>query len=232
MSALRFLLVRRRKEHARSALDWRWARSPEKTDDFSSRDHQRAQLESATAIGFVPPKFVRRGQHFCYFQLTGLTQPAMKNLERKITLEIDENGFGIFVAAFRATASQRLFSRANVNKAGPIFGGAQSFDGENQFTRKAGEIATAHFLTGDGPAAALDNDAPATESRCMRRQPELERMKPKRNDPIAGKRSEILAIGAKRDVAILLNENLGLRWQNRVPARIITLRRIEDRLLG
>src|SRR5207248_6704206 len=212
MSALRFLLVRRRKEHARSALDWRWARSPEKTDDFSSRDHRRAQLASATAIGCVPPKFIRRGQHFCYFQLTGLTQPAMKNFQKKITLEIDENRFGIFVAAFRATAPQRLFRRANVNKAGPIFGGAQSFSGENQFMRKAGEISTAHFLIGDSPAAALDNDAPATQSRCMRRQPELERMKPERNDPIAGKRTEILAIGAKRNVAILLDENFGLRW--------------------
>src|SRR6266516_6679164 len=157
MPALRFLSARRRKEHARSAPDLRCVRCPEKTDVFSSRYQQRAQLESATAIGFVPPKFVRRGQHFCYFQLTGLNQPAMKNFEKKITLEIDENGFGIFVAAFRTTASQRLFSWANVTTAGPIFGGAQSFDGENQFMRKAGEISTAHFLAGDSPAAALDN---------------------------------------------------------------------------
>src|SRR5207253_11242583 len=124
----------------------------------SSRDYQRAQLESAAAIGFLPPKFVRRGQHLCYFQLTGLTQPAMKNFQKKITLEIDENRFGIFVAAFRATAPQCLFRRANVNKAGPIFGGAQSFSGENQFMRKAGEICTAYFLFGDCAAAALDND--------------------------------------------------------------------------
>src|SRR5438132_4135463 len=212
ISNTKFAIARARSVRAGLAFAREARALPEQRDRVSSRHHQRAQLESATAIGFVPPKFVRRGQHFRYFQLTGLTQPAMKNFERKITLEIDENGFGIFVAAFRATASQRLFSRANVNKAGPIFGGAQSFDGENQFTRKAGEIATAHFLTGDRPAAALDNDAPATESRCMRRQPELERMKPKRNDPIAGKRSEILAIGTKRDVAVLLDKNFGLRW--------------------
>src|SRR5438046_6579921 len=140
MPALRFLSTTRRKEHARSAPDWRCVRFPEKTDDFSSRDHQRAQLESATAIGFVPPKFVRRGQHFCYFQLTGLTQPAMKNFEKKITLEVDENRFGIFVATFRATPSQRLFGRTDVNKAGPIFAGAQPFDGENQVKRKHGKI--------------------------------------------------------------------------------------------
>ena len=156
----------------------------------------------------------------------------MKNFQKKITLEIDENRFGIFVAAFRATAPQRLFRRANVNKAGPIFGGAQSFSGENQFMRKAGEISTAHFLIGDSPAAALDNDAPATQSRCMRRQPELERMKPERNDPIAGKGPEVLAIGAKRDVAIWLDENLGLRWRNGMPAWITALCRSENRLLG
>src|SRR5947207_15220659 len=106
----------------------------------SSWDHQRTQLESAPAIGFVPPKFVRRGQHFCYFQFTGFTQPAMKNFEKKVTLEIDKHRLGIFVATFRAPASQCLFARTNVHQARPIFGGAQSFDGENQFTRKAGEI--------------------------------------------------------------------------------------------
>src|SRR5438094_10188807 len=136
----------------------------------------------------------------------------MKNFQEKITFEIDKNRFGIFIAAFRAAAPQCLFGWANINKAGPIFGGAQSFNSENQFAGKAGEIPTAHFLTGDSPAAALDNDAPATEPRCLRRQPELERMKPERNDPIAGKRTEILAIGAKRNVAILLDENFGLRW--------------------
>src|SRR5207253_5904394 len=116
-------------------------------------------------------------------------------------------------------------------KAGPIFGGAQSLDGENQFWRKAGEISTAHFLTRNRPGATLDNDASATQSRCMRRQSELERMKSKRNDPIAGKGPEIFAIGAKGDVAILLDENLSLRWRNGVPARIAALRRSEDRLL-
>src|ERR1700704_5563525 len=155
----------------------------------------------------------------------------MKNFQKKITFQINENRFGIFVAAFRAAAPQCLFGRANINKAGPIFGGAQSFKGENQFWRKAGEIPTAHFLTRDGPAAALDNDAPATEPRCLRCQPELERMKPKRNDPIAGKGSEILAVGAKRDVTILRDENFSLRGRNRVPARIAALRRSEDRLL-
>src|SRR6476646_1528669 len=155
----------------------------------------------------------------------------MKNFQEKITFEIDKNRFGIFVAAFRAAAPQCLFGRANINKAGPIFGGAQSFNGENQFWRKAGEIPTAHFLTGDGPAAALDNDTPATEPRCLRRQPELEWMKPKRNDPIAGKRTEILTTRAKGDVAIFRDENFSLRWRNGVPARITALRRSEDCLL-
>ena len=66
----------------------------------------------------------------------------------------------------------------------------------------------------------------------MRRQAELEWMKPKRNDPIAGKRPEISAISAERDVTILVDENFGLRWQNGVPAGIPTLRGREDRLLG
>src|SRR5438874_1796546 len=80
-------------------------------------------------------------------------------------------------------------------------------------------------------AAAIGNDAPATEPRCLRRQPELERMKPKRNDPIAGKRTEILTTCAKGDVAILRDENLSLRWRNGVPAWITALRRSEDGLL-
>src|SRR4029077_17389686 len=116
----------------------------------------------------------------------------MKNFQEKIALEINENRFGIFVAAFRAAAPQCLFGWANINKAGPIFGGAQSFNSENQFAGKAGEIPTAHFPTGDTPAGALDHEAPAPDPRCRRRLPELERMKPERNDPIAGKRTEIL----------------------------------------
>src|ERR1700730_13234192 len=155
----------------------------------------------------------------------------MKNFEKKVTLEINEHRLGIFVAAFRATASQRLFGRANVNKAGPILGSAQSFNGENQIPRKAIKIHTPHFLSRNRPASTLDNHAPATQSRCMRRQPELERVKPKRNDPIAGKGPEILAVGAKRDVTILLDENLSLRWRNGVPARIAPLRGNEDGLL-
>src|SRR4026208_7691 len=102
----------------------------------SSRDDQRAQLERAAAIGFSPPKVVGCGEHFSTSQVDGLTQPAMKNFQEKITFEIDENRFGIFVAAFRPAAPQCLFGRANINKAGPIFGGAQSFNGENQFWRK------------------------------------------------------------------------------------------------
>ena len=65
----------------------------------------------------------------------------------------------------------------------------------------------------------------------MPRQPELERMKPKRNDPIAGKRTEIMTTRAKGDVAIFRDENFSLRWRNGVPARITALRRSEDCLL-
>jgi hypothetical protein len=56
-------------------------------------------------------------------------------------------------------------------------------------------------------------------------------MKPKRNDPIAGKRTEILTTRAKGDVAIFRDENFSLRWRNGVPARITALRRSEDCLL-
>ena len=50
-----------------------------------------------------------------------LAQPAMKDFQEKITLEIDENGFGVFIAAFGATAPQCLFRRTNINKRGQSF---------------------------------------------------------------------------------------------------------------
>jgi len=40
----------------------------------------------------------------------------MKDFQEQVTLEIDEHGFGVFISAFGATATQGLFRRANVNE--------------------------------------------------------------------------------------------------------------------
>ena len=84
---------------------------------------------------------IRIGQHFGDLQLARFRQPAMENFQEKITLEIDEDRLGVFVATFRAAAPQRLFARANVDIARPVLFRAQAFDGQNQIARNAGVIA-------------------------------------------------------------------------------------------
>ena len=43
-------------------------------------------------------------QHFRDFQLSCFGQPSMKNFQEEITLEIDEDWFGVLVAAFSAAS--------------------------------------------------------------------------------------------------------------------------------
>src|SRR4030095_10853900 len=114
-----------------------------------------------------PPEIFRPGSHFCDFQLAGFSQPAMKDFQEKVTLEIDEHGFGVFISAFGATAPQCLFRRTNVNETRQIFSSAQTFDRQDEIARKPGEVSSAHFLDQDRPGPTLDNDAAASQSRCV-----------------------------------------------------------------
>src|SRR5213079_1758901 len=138
----------------------------------------------------------------------------MKDFQEKITFEIDEHRLGIFVAAFGAAASQRLLRRPNINISRPIFRRAQAFYRENQFARQAREIPFSDFIDTDRPGSTLHDDAPASQTRCLRYKPEVKRMKSERNNPVARKRSQILALGTKSDIAIFFDNNLGLRWNN------------------
>ena len=56
----------------------------------------------------------------------------MKDFQKKVTLEIDEHGFGVFISAFRTTPPQCLFRGTDVNETRQIFGGTQSFNSENK----------------------------------------------------------------------------------------------------
>ena len=57
----------------------------------------------------------------------------------------------------------------------------------------------------------MHNDAAGSQSRCVRREAKLERMKSQRDDPVARERSKIFAVGAERDVVLVIDENLGVR---------------------
>src|SRR5207249_10562813 len=122
-----------------------------------------------------------------------------------------------FIPHFGATRPHCLFRRTNVNETRQIFGSAQSFDRQHEITREAGEISTADFLNRDRPSLTLDNDPAAAQSWCVGREAELERMKAERDDPVARKRSEIFAVGAKRDIALVIDENFGARGWNGTP---------------
>src|SRR5206468_2554930 len=96
---------------------------------------------------------------------------------------------------------------------------------------KAGEVSSAHFLNRDRPGPTLDNDAAASQSRCVGREAKLERMKSERDDPVARERSKIFAVSPKRDVVLVIDENFGARGWNGTPAPITALGRRKDRLL-
>src|SRR5207248_11003120 len=77
------------------------------------------------------------------------------------------------------------------------------------------------------PGAALDDNFSATQSRHLRRHPELKWMKAKRNDPVTRKRAEIFACYdfAKANVtARLIDINFGFGRTNRRPIWMAALR--------
>src|SRR5689334_4041861 len=135
----------------------------------------------------------------------------MEDFQEHVILEIDEHGFGVFISAFDATATQSLFCRTNVNETRHIFRSAQPFGGEDEIAGKAGEVSRAHFRSRDYPGSTLDNDTAASQSRCVRDEPKLERMKPERDNPVARERSKIFAVGSERDVVVLIDEDFGVR---------------------
>src|SRR6266446_573312 len=156
-------------------------------------NNQCAQLESPPAIPLFPKQMIGIGQHLGHFQFTSFRQPALKNFEKKIALEIDEDRFGILIASFRAAAAKGLFGRTNVNVARPIFLRAQSLQSENEIARNAGVIAGREFFASHRPCAPLHNYMSAAQARRMRPKPKLEWMKTERNDPGARERSEVFA---------------------------------------
>ena len=56
-------------------------------------------------------------QHLGDFDLAGFDDPSIKNFQKQITLQIDKDRFGIFIATFGSAAAKRLLGRANINKA-------------------------------------------------------------------------------------------------------------------
>ena len=95
----------------------------------------------------------------------GLDEPAVKNFEKEIALEIDIDRLGILIAAFGATAAERRFARADINVARQTAARAQSFHRDDEIARDAGEIAGAEFVERDSPGAALHDDVAAAQTR-------------------------------------------------------------------
>src|SRR5439155_4584873 len=170
---------------------------------------------------------IRIGQHLGHFKLARFGQPAMEDFEKKVTLKINKDWLCILIASFRAAASKRMLGRADVNKARQIPLNAQMFNGKNKIVRNSREIAFSDFIQRYCPGAALDDDFSATQSRHLRRHPELKWMKAKRNDPVTRKRAEIFACYdfAKANVtARLIDINFGFGRTNRRPIWTAALR--------
>jgi hypothetical protein len=130
---------------------------------------------------------LRIGQHLRHFQLAGFRQPAVKNFEKEIALEIDEDRLGILVAAFGAAAAESLFARSNVDVARPAFRGAQALHRGDEISRDAGVISCRQLLQTHRPRTPLHDHFPATETRRLRGASEQKRMEPKRDRPAARK---------------------------------------------
>ena len=111
----------------------------------------------------------------------------MEDFEKKVTLEIDKDRLGVFVAAFGAAAPECLLGRTNVNEARPIFLRAQSLNREYEVSRNAGVTTGAQLFVRDCPGAALDNHFAATQARHVRRHSKLKRVKAEWDYPGAGK---------------------------------------------
>ena len=56
----------------------------------------------------------------------------MKNLQEQIAFQINKDRLCILIAALDATATERLFGRADLNMAGQLAGCAESLDRDHQ----------------------------------------------------------------------------------------------------
>ena len=115
------------------------------------RDDLGAEFEGAASVLLLPKKMVGVGQHFGRLEFTGFDQPAMKNLEEKITLEIDVYRLDFFVAPFRAASAQGLLGRAHVKLARGIAAATDPFDPVPALGPAPGTIAIDQVLECDSP---------------------------------------------------------------------------------
>ena len=76
----------------------------------------------------------RVGQHFRDFDFARFNEPAVENFQKQITLKIDKDWLGIFIATFRAAPTQCLLGRANIDKARQIFLSAQFLNSVDQLS--------------------------------------------------------------------------------------------------
>ena len=86
----------------------------------------------------------------------------MEDFEEQIILEIDKHGFGVFISAFGAAATQRLFCRANVNETRQISRSAQPFNGDEYFQPRPSAVSYNAAATGGsnlGPVSAALRDS-------------------------------------------------------------------------
>src|SRR5437764_3997562 len=117
----------------------------------------------------------------------------MKNLEEKITFEVDEDRFGVFVTTFRTAAAKCFFAGANINVARPLFFCAETLDGDDQITRYAGVISRSQLFEPNHPRATLNNHAPTTQPQHIGHTAKMKRVKAKRNHPRPRKGTEVFA---------------------------------------
>lgn len=73
---------------------------------LSSREDLGAQFERAVSVGFLPEQLVGRRQHLRDLEFARLGQPAVKNFEKRVALQIDKNRLGVLVAMFCAARSE------------------------------------------------------------------------------------------------------------------------------
>src|ERR1700730_1635796 len=163
------------------------------------------------------------GQHLGHFELARFGKPTMEDFEKKVALKIDKDRLGVFVAAFGAAAPECLLRRTDVNETREIFLRAQALNRQNEIARNTGEIAFSDLIQRYRPGPALDDYFSATQSRHVRRHPELKWVKTKWNDPVASKGTEIFvrAPFAQGDVAARwIDIDFGFRRRDNTPAWI------------
>src|ERR1700726_358525 len=152
----------------------------------------------------------------------------MEDFKKQITFEIDEYRFRIFVPSFCSAPTKRLLGRPDVNIPGQISARAEAFNGENEVARNTGILSSGNFFLRHDPRAPLHNHFSTVQSRHLRSRAKLKWVKPERDNPVPGKRTEIFARApfSQGNVAIsLIDINFCLRRRNDLPLRVGPLRR-------